>query len=730
MRTKTVKFGRLVLLTLVVLGILASPSFALVKNLAVVEAEWLPPGGTAGVDEIPMWAFVETNTCPTTTPVTWSVGPKIVVPTSEGLTINLLNCLPTGSEPVSIVIPGQAMPDGFAPVFVGNLVRSFVQEAAPGGSPQTYTWSSIQPGTYLYQSGTHPQVQVQMGLYGAVTKNYAEAGATPAEAYAGVPYTEQRDLFFSEVDPALHAAVAAGTYGTPAGPTSTLAYYPKYFLLHGWDGTAWVDVSIDTDPIPPACIDGGIGQGDRLLLRMYNAGLRELAPMLIGSHFDLVAEGGKKSPFARTQYQTLLVPGSTQDAIFTSGYEGDFKLIERRLNLTDAAATGGGMQTCITVGGVANTAPVVAITAPADGFSADQGVPINFTGTANDTEDGNISANLSWSSSINGAIGSSASFSTSTLSAGVHTITASVTDSGGLPGSASISITVVDTTNTAPTVAITAPSNGSSFNEGASINFTGTATDTQDGDISGSLSWSSSINGAIGSGASFSTSTLSAGVHTITASVTDSGGLPGSASITVTVKVVTNTAPAVTITNPSNGATFTQINVIPFAGTASDAEDGDISTNLSWTSSIQGAIGTGASFSRTLSVGTHTITASATDDGTPAPQLTGSASITVNVVAGAADTFTDVKAEYKTGPDRLRVDVVSSDTSGNRVMTVVMDQTGDGTFERNLGTASWLNGGRYRLNIQPFPNPNPTAASRVRITSDLGGTITVPVIID
>ena len=51
--------------------------------------------------------------------------------------------------------------------------------------------------------------------------------------------------------------------------------------------------------------------------------------------------------------------------------------------------------------------------------------------------------------------------------------------------------------------------------------------------LSASLSWSSSIDGAIGSGASFSISTLSRGTHTITASVIDSDGNPASASISI-----------------------------------------------------------------------------------------------------------------------------------------------------------------------------------------------------
>ncbi len=93
-------------------------------------------------------------------------------------------------------------------------------------------------------------------------------------------------------------------------------------------------------------------------------------------------------------------------------------------------------------GGGGNTAPIVAITAPANGSSFDEGVSIAFAGTANDSEDGDISANLTWTSSLDGAIGSGASFSASTLSVGGHTITASLTDSGGLLGNDSITVTV------------------------------------------------------------------------------------------------------------------------------------------------------------------------------------------------------------------------------------------------------------------------------------------------
>ncbi len=367
---------RQMLLCVCLVGMLATPSFAVDYFLAAKQFNMTMPGGAS----VAMWGFVSDPggtcynaanegarlACVNGLPAPKVPGPKLsVAPGATDLQIFLSNGL---GAPTSVVIPGQEMPvsdGGSGPTWTDGTtggsgggvkrVRSFGREAAPGGGRNAYRWTAangnpLKSGTYAYQTGTHPQVQVQMGLYGALTQDSA-AG----QAYPGVAYAQERHLFFSEVDPVLHAAVAAGTYGTPPAPTSTLNYVPKYFLLQGYDGAGVpTDVTIDAATVPPACIDAGVSSGQRLLLRMYNMGLRELAPMLIGAYFDLVAEGGRAFPLPKTQYQTLLKAGSTQDAIFTPGYSGQYKLIERRLSLTDPGAQGsvsGGMQTCIAVGG-------------------------------------------------------------------------------------------------------------------------------------------------------------------------------------------------------------------------------------------------------------------------------------------------------------------------------------------------------------------------------------------
>ncbi|MGY5150985.1 MAG: matrixin family metalloprotease [Candidatus Nitrosopumilus sp. bin_6a] len=90
---------------------------------------------------------------------------------------------------------------------------------------------------------------------------------------------------------------------------------------------------------------------------------------------------------------------------------------------------------------VTNNSPVVSISGPFDNSSFDSATVISFAGSASDIEDGDLSANLSWVSDIDGSIGAGSSFS-NILTDGTHTITAQVTDAGGKSNSDSITVTV------------------------------------------------------------------------------------------------------------------------------------------------------------------------------------------------------------------------------------------------------------------------------------------------
>ena len=86
-----------------------------------------------------------------------------------------------------------------------------------------------------------------------------------------------------------------------------------------------------------------------------------------------------------------------------------------------------------------------------------------------------------------------------------------------------------------PNVTISQPSNNATFDENDSITFTATANDPEDGNVGASLVWTSSLDGQIGTGPSFSSTSLTTGTHTISAMAMDSVPQPGSNQITITV---------------------------------------------------------------------------------------------------------------------------------------------------------------------------------------------------
>ena len=79
-------------------------------------------------------------------------------------------------------------------------------------------------------------------------------------------------------------------------------------------------------------------------------------------------------------------------------------------------------------------------------------------------------------------------------------------------------------TNQAPSITIASPSDNAIIPENTPIAFSASASDPEDGDITASIIWISSKDGAFGSGGSVIVSSLSKGKHEISAQVTDSNG--------------------------------------------------------------------------------------------------------------------------------------------------------------------------------------------------------------
>src|SRR6185295_6576229 len=128
-------------------------------------------------------------------------GPVLCVQQGETVDVTLTNELLVDT---SIQFPGQQGvtfyygADAPAPVGptadgTGNLVSLVQQAGAPGGPsgiPNTITYSFVAgaAGTYLYESGSDPQLQVQMGLFGAIVVR-PNVDITAADILA-IPYDD------------------------------------------------------------------------------------------------------------------------------------------------------------------------------------------------------------------------------------------------------------------------------------------------------------------------------------------------------------------------------------------------------------------------------------------------------------------------------------------------------------------------------------------------------------
>ncbi|MGB8339082.1 MAG: Ig-like domain-containing protein [Burkholderiales bacterium] len=551
--------------------LLATP---LVMALPAQAAEvWLQTGSTTVTmpdnSVVTMWGYASCTdgTFATCTPVSVP-GPALTVPAADtSLTVHLKNTL---SAPTSLVIPGQlttmtpVWDDGAsgARTSLTQRVRSFTNEAAAGATAD-YVWPNIKPGTYLYQSGTHPQVQVQMGLYGAMTKDVPLV--SPAQAYPGVSYDNQITLLYSEVDPALHTAVADGSYGTPSGPTSTLNYNPKYFLVNG-------------KPYSSTATPFAVTAGQRTLLRFLNAGLKTHVPILNGLYMDMIAEDGNLYPFStnpRKQYSAFLPAAKTLDAIVVpvspADGSGKYAILDRRLDLTTGASQDGGMLAFLQVAASTADPPAISSTAPT---TATQGTPFSYQVLADTVPPGGaLTYSLTTAPAgmtINAATGAIAWTPTNAQAVPVtppRTATAAVvaTNAGGLSASQSFTVTVANI-NDAPV----AVNNTYSMVQGGVLNIAapgvlGNDSDP-DGDAMTAIAFSTPSAGALTSSNANGSFTYTPtagfiGAATFTYQATD--GLLPSAAATVTVNVSANRAPVAVNDNLSaprcSSATLTPV---------------------------------------------------------------------------------------------------------------------------------------------------------------------------
>jgi len=283
-------------------------------------------------------------------------GPTLIVTEGRPVTVTLTNGLPAAAGNTSILFPG------FNVTSTGGVPGLLTQEAAPG-NPVTYTFTPTTPGTRAYYSGTQGDLQVEMGLYGAIivlpasvpgncTSGLAATNLA-AEAHwgesdfrlAAAAYDHPKSCYdreymfqFSEMDPNIHhqadlqvAATVAGGFCTTSGDSRcrlevpTEPYHPAYFMINGRSMPDDMDPNYAAEyPHQPYNGNPHMHPGEQVLLRIIGQGRWQHPFHEHGNHVRILGRDGNLilSQSDATElagpllFTTTTTPGLAMDGIF------------------------------------------------------------------------------------------------------------------------------------------------------------------------------------------------------------------------------------------------------------------------------------------------------------------------------------------------------------------------------------------------------------------------------
>jgi hypothetical protein len=275
-------------------------------------------------------------------------GPTLIVTEGDVVTVQLTNGLPAIAGDTSIVFSGlNAAAIASDPGVPGNLVA----EAAPGKTV-TYTFTAGKPGTYAYYSGTQSDLQIEMGLFGAVivrpttvpvgcTALGGYTGRTDyrlaASAYDNASTCYDREYLFqwSEMQLRIHSDVEAALSSCLKNcaplAVATEPYQPDYFLINGRSMPDDMDTPYAPNyPSQPYNGNPHMMPGDLVLMRVIGQGRIQHPFHFHGNHARLLARDGNLlvsqgdgvSLAGPLLFTIPTVSGQSMDAIFTWNGQG------------------------------------------------------------------------------------------------------------------------------------------------------------------------------------------------------------------------------------------------------------------------------------------------------------------------------------------------------------------------------------------------------------------------
>ena len=252
--------------------------------------------------------------------------------------------------------------------------------------------------------------------------------------------------------------------------------------------------------------------------------------------------------------------------------------------------------------GPPNMAPLCTINAPISGDVGAMGEMVLLEGSATDGESPSELLIAQWSSDKDGDLGAPVSpdstgmlsLGTDYLSADTHTLSLTVEDEFGLFCVDSVVFNV----SARPEISVSAPLADTTVHEAEAVTFVSAVSDLEDLGEELNVVWTSTIDDVLFDGpadstgaSTFVTAALSAGVHTMTAQVTDSDGLTASVTQNLTVNARPS-APTVSI-SPASPQTGDDL-VVTISTPSIDPEGSALSYEYAWTQDGIDAAWTGA----------------------------------------------------------------------------------------------------------------------------------------
>jgi FtsP/CotA-like multicopper oxidase with cupredoxin domain len=295
-------------------------------------------------------------------------GPTLVVKEGNPVTVTLTNNLPTAAGNTSILFPGLQVATDCGATGATSVQGLLTCEAAPGSSV-TYTFTATTPGTHAYYSGTQGDLQIEMGLYGAVivlpssppsncangttvTNLYGKSDYGSSNGIAGFPEQDfrlstaafdhpkscyDREYLFqwAEMDSRIHkqalAEVQARMGCTAGAPGCSLdvqtePYHPAYFLINGRSMPDLMDPNYASEyPHQPYNGNPHMHPGEQTLIRTIGQGRWQHPFHEHANHVRILARDGNlvlsptnpaTSLAGILMFNTDTTPGESFDGIF------------------------------------------------------------------------------------------------------------------------------------------------------------------------------------------------------------------------------------------------------------------------------------------------------------------------------------------------------------------------------------------------------------------------------